>query len=363
MNAYYSYLFTSMRGLDESDVMTSMPTSLRRQLSIALNRKLFLKVPLFKYCDAHCILALVERLRPTMALPGDYIIREGEVGTALYLVSRGRVLVLKRVEGSDAERRDSGDAGGKPAAVKRSSTQLVRDGSASRYLTAGASSSSEKATPRHRVVAHLSDYDFFGEQALLSEKRTSASVRAATYCDLMALGVGDFHDVVRNFPTFASIVDRLAGKIAGTRSVSGASPTRGSVSGKWGSALAKARLMSKSGANASPCGTASGSTSLETPSPARRRSSLDRACSMGDLLHENRNKRRSSTPAVVQYDDGGGGGASGGRATAREGLRRAGARTCARRCRAAAADTWDDDDELLEGSVTQMVVTDVRPDA
>ena len=28
-----------------------------------------------------------------------------------------------------------------------------------------------------------------------------------------------------------------------------------------------------------------------------------------------------------------------------------------------AADTWDDDDELLEGSVTQMVVTDVRPDA
>ena len=75
----------------------------------------------------------------------------------------------------------------------------------------------------------------------LSEKRTSASVRAATYCDLMALGVGDFHDVVRNFPTFASIVDRLAGKIAGTRSVSGASPTRGSVSGKWGSALAQGR--------------------------------------------------------------------------------------------------------------------------
>ena len=208
-------------------------------------------------------------------------------------------------------------------------------------------------------------YDFFGEQALLSEKRTSASVRAATYCDLMALGVGDFHDVVRNFPTFASIVDRLAGKIAGTRAVAGASPTRGSVSGKWGSALAKARLMSKSGANTSPCGTASGSTSLETPSPARRRSSLDRACSMGDLLHENRNKRRSSTPAVVQYDDGGGGGASGGSGD-RARRPSAGGRSAHFApdvVAPPAADTWDDDDELLEGSVTQMVVTDVRPDA
>lgn len=150
-----------------------------------------------------------------------------------------------------------------------------------------------------------------------------------------------------------------------SRAVAGASPTRGSVSGKWGSALAKARLMSKSGANASPCGTASGSTSLETPSPARRRSSLDRACSMGDLLHENRNKRRSSTPAVVQYDDGGGGGASGGSGD-RARRPSAGGRSAHFApdvVAPPAADTWDDDDELLEGSVTQMVVTDVRPDA
>ena len=59
-----------------------------------------------------------------------------------------------------------------------------------------------------------------------------------------------------------------------------------------------------------------------------------------------------STPAVVQYDDGGGGGASGGsgdRAQKAFGGR--------------AQRAWDDDDELIEGSVTQMVVTDVRPDA
>ena len=42
VNEYFAYLYTCMRGLGESDVMASLPSSLRRQLAIALNRKLFL---------------------------------------------------------------------------------------------------------------------------------------------------------------------------------------------------------------------------------------------------------------------------------------------------------------------------------
>ena len=78
---------------------------------------------------------------------GELLVREG--ATCLRRLSADELIYVQR--------RDSGDAGGKPAAVKRSSTQLFRDGSASRYLTAGASSSKVKATPRHRVVAHLSE--------------------------------------------------------------------------------------------------------------------------------------------------------------------------------------------------------------
>ena len=77
VDAYFQYLWTCMRGLDDTDVMESMPISLRRQLSIAMNRKLFTRVPLFRYCDAGCILTLVEHLRPLIAVPREYIIREG----------------------------------------------------------------------------------------------------------------------------------------------------------------------------------------------------------------------------------------------------------------------------------------------
>ena len=58
VNEYFAYLWTCMRGLGESDVMGSLPVSLRRQLAIALNRKLFLNVRLFHECDGAVTLAL-----------------------------------------------------------------------------------------------------------------------------------------------------------------------------------------------------------------------------------------------------------------------------------------------------------------
>ena len=102
VNEYFAYLWTCMRGLGESDVMGSLPTSLRRQLAIALNRKLFLKVELFRKCDASTILALAERLAPSIAVPKEYVLRQGEPVTALYFISRGRVLVLVRTDATSA---------------------------------------------------------------------------------------------------------------------------------------------------------------------------------------------------------------------------------------------------------------------
>jgi len=48
MNHYYEYLYSCMQGLDETTLLSKLPISLRRQLCIALNRKLFTHVPLFK---------------------------------------------------------------------------------------------------------------------------------------------------------------------------------------------------------------------------------------------------------------------------------------------------------------------------
>ena len=47
-------LRSAPQGLDEQVLLSKLPLSLRRQLCIALNKKLFTHVPLFKYCDMRC---------------------------------------------------------------------------------------------------------------------------------------------------------------------------------------------------------------------------------------------------------------------------------------------------------------------
>ena len=130
VNEYFAYMWTCMRGLDETDVMGSLPTSLRRQLAIALNKKLFLKVELFRKCDRLCILALAERLSPSIAVPHEYLIRQGDLVSAIYFVSRGHVLVLERAEETAA-------ATAAATSSRRSEALLIATSTAAAISSAG----------------------------------------------------------------------------------------------------------------------------------------------------------------------------------------------------------------------------------
>jgi hypothetical protein len=138
----------------------------RANSCLVQNEKIFTRVPLFRDCEQACILALAERLRPSIAIPGEHIIREGTVGTAIYLISRGRVAVLKNSV--------SGRAWKKSDPEKESAANAI--------VPVGSTES--KVTPQPTTVATLSDHDFFGETSLLTESVTSASVRALTFCDV-----------------------------------------------------------------------------------------------------------------------------------------------------------------------------------
>ena len=69
----------------------------------------------------------------------------------------------------------------------------------------------EAQLKRHELLAVLEENDFFGEQSLLSNKKTNASVRSTTFAELMALQASAFQDVIRDFPWFAEIVQSIAG--------------------------------------------------------------------------------------------------------------------------------------------------------
>ena len=258
VNEYFAYLWTCMRGLGESDVMGSLPKSLRRQLAIALNRKLFLKVELFRKCDESTILALAERLTPSIAVPKEYVLRQGEPVTALYFISRGRVLVLVRTGEVDtaspgrassisiasasaadmtATARPSTapdttlattaalpggadavvtftPAAELPACVDKAATAAE---AAKASIKGGQSPASFRRLPTwsfvsqlpdsYRVTAKLGEYDTFGEDGFLNRDPSPFSVRATTFCDLMVLHMAAFVDVSRESPQLAHLLD------------------------------------------------------------------------------------------------------------------------------------------------------------
>jgi glucose-6-phosphate 1-dehydrogenase len=124
-----------------------------------VNRDSLCQVALFCTCKPVFLQNLAMMLRPVAYQPGDFIIRQGDVGHEMYFIARGQVEVL--------------------------------DGAG-------------------RQLRTLGDGEFFGELALLASEPRSASVRAATACDLFVLEQHDFNDVLRSYPEFAASLHEAA---------------------------------------------------------------------------------------------------------------------------------------------------------
>jgi len=117
------------------------------------------KAPIFAGGDQLFLSQVSLALRSRQVRAGDLIIRKGEIGREMYLLTRGEVEVLD-------------DAG--------------------------------------QVVKKLKDGDVFGEIAVLLSKPRTATVRAATPCDLFVLGKTDFCRILRDHQQFADGVAKVA---------------------------------------------------------------------------------------------------------------------------------------------------------
>jgi glucose-6-phosphate 1-dehydrogenase len=124
-----------------------------------LNRETLQKVPLFEAADAVLLASLIIALKPVVFQPGDLVIRQGEIGREMYLISRGEVEV-------------TGGSG--------------------------------------KVVATLGEGDFFGEASLLTSAPRNAMVRAKSYCDFFVLDKSDFKRVLHDHPRFLESLMEIA---------------------------------------------------------------------------------------------------------------------------------------------------------
>lgn len=130
-----------------------------RQWVEIINRDVLQQIPLFREADPQFLNSLVMLLKPVIVSAGDTIIRKGDKGTEMYIISRGEVEVL-------------GSSGA--------------------------------------VVAKLKEGNFFGEISLLTEDVRGANVRAVTQCDLFVLSKEDFDKALRDHPEFARNVRDVA---------------------------------------------------------------------------------------------------------------------------------------------------------
>lgn len=156
---YYNYLWESRIGR-QSEILDDLPKPLHIEIALHLNRNILRKVPLFEDASESFLRELVLHLDPTVFVPGQALMRRGEVGRQLYFINQGRVDVF----GPDDE----------------------------------------------TVIATLSDGDFVGEMALLSSQPRANTVRAVVYCNVYALDRVGFDQVLAGFPDVAAAVQRVA---------------------------------------------------------------------------------------------------------------------------------------------------------
>ena len=119
------------------------------RLDLGLNREdLVGRVPLFSGLDEDARSSVARLLRPRLALPGEFIVRRGDRGDAMYFISSGAVEVRLQ-----------------------------------------------------QMPVELGSGDFFGELALLEERPRSADVVALGYCELLTLAARDLDRLFETEPT------------------------------------------------------------------------------------------------------------------------------------------------------------------
>uniref|UniRef100_A0A7N5ZYH0 Voltage-gated potassium channel subunit Kv11.1 n=1 Tax=Anabas testudineus TaxID=64144 RepID=A0A7N5ZYH0_ANATE len=155
LEEYFQHAWSYTNGIDMNAVLKGFPECLQADICLHLNRTLLQNCKAFRGANKGCLRALAMRFKTTHAPPGDTLVHSGDILTALYFISRGSIEILK----DDV------------------------------------------------VVAILGRNDIFGESISLYGRpgKSSADVRALTYCDLHKIQRDDLLEVLDMYPDFADM--------------------------------------------------------------------------------------------------------------------------------------------------------------
>eukprot|EP01062_Namystynia_karyoxenos_P005190 TRINITY_DN11830_c0_g1_i1.p1 TRINITY_DN11830_c0_g1~~TRINITY_DN11830_c0_g1_i1.p1 ORF type:complete len:1369 (+),score=310.88 TRINITY_DN11830_c0_g1_i1:118-4224(+) len=148
-------LQSSLSAITRSDVLDSLPPVMRNEIVLYIKIDFIDRVPFFRSAAHHTKVLLADSLEQMYFEPGEFVIRAGDVGEEMYFILHGYCDVL---------------------------------------------------VPNVGSVGKLTKGQPFGEVALLTQDRRSASIRALTYCDCLRLHKVDFDKVCQANPDFAGAI-------------------------------------------------------------------------------------------------------------------------------------------------------------
>ncbi|XP_045511330.1 cyclic nucleotide-gated cation channel beta-3 [Colias croceus] len=94
VTCWFNYTWSQQRCFDEAKILNSLPYNMKRDVALEVHMSTLSKVQLFRDCSTSLLRDLVLQLRPVSVLPGDLVVRRGDVGHEMYIVKTGECLVM-----------------------------------------------------------------------------------------------------------------------------------------------------------------------------------------------------------------------------------------------------------------------------
>jgi voltage-gated potassium channel len=146
---HYSHLFSKRLSDNDEKIIADLPHALQQEIQIYMKIKLINNIPIFQNCPHECLKDVSTHLEQIYSSPNDMIIKIGDIGEEMFIISQGNVDVIL----GNGER-----------------------------------------------IATLHDGQIFGEIALVKETTRTANIQSATYCDLYKLTKKSFNEIVGRYP-------------------------------------------------------------------------------------------------------------------------------------------------------------------
>ncbi|XP_077480793.1 cyclic nucleotide-gated channel beta-3-like isoform X1 [Stigmatopora argus] len=91
---WYNYTWDSQGMLDESELLDKMPLVMKTAIAVDVNLATFQKIALFQGCDQQMLVDMLLRLKSIIYLPGDFVVKKGDIGKEMYIIKSGAVQVV-----------------------------------------------------------------------------------------------------------------------------------------------------------------------------------------------------------------------------------------------------------------------------